>query len=87
MGVAMAGVEAWDLREGESVTHWLQRQLENVERDAETWADWKRREVGLIPMPLRAPPVPRDTPRWQRVGDELQEVVRTSRSMIVRTER
>lgn len=27
----------------------LQRQLDNVEADAKTWPDWKRREVGLPP--------------------------------------
>ena len=27
--------------------NWLQRQLDNVDADALTWPDWKKREVGM----------------------------------------
>lgn len=29
--------------------NWLQRQLDNVKKDCESWSDWKRREVVLPP--------------------------------------
>lgn len=31
---------------------WLQRQLDNVKKDCESWSDWKRNEVGLPPKPV-----------------------------------
>lgn len=34
------------------MTEWLQRQLDAIKADAETWPAWKRREVGLEEMQL-----------------------------------